>query len=135
MERRTTTTTTSHSLTSSSTTTGDRTDRIRQQDWKILLRDYEQKVNRPTPYIAQQLLKWYDKMDVNAVLYAINETAGAPRPSWAYCNAILTRVSHDYLAGRNYRNFDDSYHITLSVIKNRTWEIEQQIENEKEAWK
>lgn len=124
--KRTTTTTSTHSLSSSTTTAGD-TDRIRQQEWKILLQDYEQKVNSPTPYIAQQLLYWYNKLDINAVSYAITETAGAPRPSWAYCNAVLTRVNRDYCAGKNYRSFDDSYHITPRLLKIRTEEMEREM--------
>lgn len=126
MKTKSTTTTSTHSL-SSSTTTGGSTDRIRQQEWKILLQDYEQKVNSPTPYIAQQLLYWYNRLDINAVSYAITETAGAPRPSWAYCSAVLTRVSRDFSAGRNYKSFNDSYHITPRLLKIQTEEMERKM--------
>lgn len=117
----TTTTTTSSSTTTTTTTTTptttDHAEEIRQNDWEILLDEYTNAINRPTMFIANRLLTWYDELGADAVSYAITETAGAPRPSWAYCEAILRRVAIDQRIGRDYYKRNDTRYLSHGAAK------------------
>lgn len=53
---------------------------------------YEMYMGRPcTPGLAMQLEAWAEQIHEDVVEYAIIEASCAPRPSWAYINAILQK--------------------------------------------
>lgn len=73
----------------------------KQKILQEICREYEQSVNKTTKFIEIQLTQWLQLFngEPDAILYAISETAAAPRPSWAYCNAILKRIYQERQEG------------------------------------
>lgn len=61
-------------------------------EYQFLLTKYEQCVNKPSPYIRKRIADYLDLLWDDEIDYAIEQTAGAPRPSWSYCEAILKRL-------------------------------------------
>ncbi len=60
----------------------------------------------PSRSVQSELRYWLTRMHINAVCYAIRETAYAPNPSWYYCRAILRRLVTSHLTGAE-DNYDD----------------------------
>ena len=63
---------------------------------------FEYYIGPASPYILQQLEAWLDLLGYEPVAYAITATGDAPRPTWAYCKAILKRVAQDIADGKDY---------------------------------
>lgn len=89
----------------SSTTTGARTHvRVRESHAQMLYGQYKdacmyyaESFRRSiTPIIQRQIADWIKAGITGEVIHmAIDETQMAPRPSWAYCAAILRRCERD----------------------------------------
>lgn len=45
---------------------------------------------------------WLSLLGYDPLVYAITATGDAPRPTWAYCKAILKRVAQDIADGKDY---------------------------------
>ena len=102
-ETNTTTTTTTTATTTTTTTT--------EEALELIAEAYMDSVGRRMPGIArEECMGFMDaRMAPAVILLALDETAAAPRPSWAYCRAILSacaregiRTAEDYRA-RNAR--------------------------------
>lgn len=88
----TSTTTSSTTPSSSSTTTRARVREEWQQTIELVMAEAEQSIGqRVTPYIRQELVGWLHMMAPEVIIYALHETARAPRPAWRYTQAILAR--------------------------------------------
>ena len=93
------------SSTSSSTTTGARAHaRTRESAAQMLYGQYQdacqyyaESFRRSiTPIIQRQIAEWIKGgITAEVVRMAIDETQMAPRPSWAYCAAILRRCENE----------------------------------------
>jgi len=102
-EKTTTTTTTSSStggggglLTDCSMLTDDFLPNACSNDEFLMICDeFERSIGPMSLYIRSRLKEWCKTLDSLDVSYAIGETAGAPRPSWRYCEAILWRLYKD----------------------------------------
>lgn len=101
-ETNTTTTTTTTTATTTTTT---------EEALELIAEAYMDSVGRRMPGIArEECMGFMDaRMAPAVILLALDETAAAPRPSWAYCRAILNacaregvRTAEDYRA-RNAR--------------------------------
>lgn len=88
-QSKTTSTTATHSPLTSTTNAHTRARNGYEQE--TVRSEYRLCVGQITDYIAYQLDAWLERAGREILLYAIHETAMAPRPSWRYCLAILTR--------------------------------------------
>lgn len=78
---------------------------IRPTDAQILpdaVSKFEYYIGPVTPYVLQQLEAWLTLLGYEPLVYAITATGDAPRPTWAYCKAILKRIAQDIADGRDY---------------------------------
>ncbi len=102
-EKTTTTTTTSTTtggggglLTDCSALEGQFLPNVRsEEEFSLVCDEYERSIGPMSLYIRSRLKERCKTLDYVDVSYAIGETAGAPRPSWRYCEAILWRLYQD----------------------------------------
>ncbi|MBP3453111.1 MAG: hypothetical protein J6M20_05300 [Clostridia bacterium] len=90
-----TTTTSTTTSTSSSTTTSSSSIYEELEDIKAA---YQDAIGRPMPqsiasYVQQEIIMGH--MDAHDIQYALAETAMAPRPSWRYAMAIISRLQRE----------------------------------------
>lgn len=64
-------------------------------EFLMICDEFERGIGPMSLYIRRRLKEWCEALDYPDVSYAIGETAGAPRPSWRYCEAILWRLYKD----------------------------------------
>jgi DNA replication protein DnaD len=89
------------SSTTSSTSSSTSRARARTREERAVKLVYEYWSQATGIYLApiiKEELKLYvldPRIGVEGVTYAIDETTAAPRPSWAYCRAILLRMNED----------------------------------------
>ena len=99
---------TSTTLETSSTTTRaracareeERKEREREERVDLLAIEYRACVGPTTDYIRAQLRYWLDLTCEEVLTYAIHQTAMAPRPSWRYMLAILSRCQRQGVTAR-----------------------------------
>lgn len=58
---------------------------------------YENHIGNMTPYIAESINEWLDKVDGSLILYSISEAVNHGNPFWSYCEGI---IKNHYAAGR-----------------------------------
>ena len=58
---------------------------------------YENHIGNMTPYIADSINGWLNKVDGSLILYAISEAVSHGNPFWSYCEGI---IKNHYAAGR-----------------------------------
>lgn len=93
-------TTSSSSSSSSSSSTTPRA-RTREEDvFEFIITEAANCVGMVTPYIRQEIAGWLSMVEPQVVLYAIHQTAMAPRPAWRYTHAILLRCRRDGVTGK-----------------------------------
>lgn len=63
---------------------------------------FEYFIGPVTPYVLKQLEAWLALLGYDPLVYAITATGDAPRPTWAYCKAILKRIAQDIADGKDY---------------------------------
>lgn len=70
---------------------------MKYDQYQDCCRYFEMNFRRQVPFIVQQQLADLIKNDMSAdvIRVAMDETQMAPRPSWAYCAAILRRFERD----------------------------------------
>lgn len=84
-------------FTATSTSTSSATQAQQYADEMQRITDaYQQAIGTPTPAIQKAALDALAiGVDVRYILYAINETGRAPRPSWRYTMAIIGRLMRE----------------------------------------
>lgn len=63
-----------------------------EDEFSSLCAEYERSIGTMSLFVKGRLKEWLGTLDVYSISYAIGEAAGAPRPSWRYCEAILWRL-------------------------------------------
>lgn len=63
-----------------------------EEEFSALCGEYERSIGNLSLFVKSRIREWLGSMDVYSISYAIGEAAGAPRPSWRYCEAILWRL-------------------------------------------
>ena len=101
----TTATTTAEGRTTSASTTRTRTcARAREEEIaeqvSLLAMEYRAFVGPTTDYILTQLRYWLELTSDEVMTYAIHQTGMAPRPSWRYMLAILSRCQRQGVTAR-----------------------------------
>lgn len=96
MSEKSNTTTTTSSTTSTTSTTTKKT--ITRYDMSLIETEYRDAIGHTMP---QSIANWVQSeillghMDTEDILYALHETAMAPRPSWRYAMAIIRRLQKE----------------------------------------
>lgn len=114
-ESRTTTTTNTGSSSDSSTNA-----RTRAREDVIICTMRDCLGVEPTPFLLQNASWWLRQFndDERILMYALHQTAMAPRPSWRYTVAILTRCRNEGVTGDSLQLDDDLR--GLGLIKSYT---------------
>ncbi len=63
-----------------------------EEEFSALCGEYERSIGNLSLFVKTRIKEWLGSLDVLSISYAIGEAAGAPRPSWRYCEAILWRL-------------------------------------------
>lgn len=63
-----------------------------EEQFSALCDEYERSIGNLSLFIKARIKEWLGTLDIFSISYAIGEAAGAPRPSWRYCEAILLRL-------------------------------------------
>lgn len=91
ISRSSSTTTTSRSS-STTTTKEEKSEEEREHELDMCIDEYTECIGRkPNRVITDQLSFWLGKVDVQVIIAALQATAEAPNPAWAYTKAILMR--------------------------------------------
>ena len=106
----TTTTTTTATTTAEGRTTSASSTRVRTcahareeeitEQVSMLAMEYRAFVGPTTDYILTQLRYWLELTSDEVMTYAIHQTGMAPRPSWRYMLAILSRCQRQGVTAR-----------------------------------
>lgn len=121
---RTTATTTAEGRTTSASTTRARTcARAREEEIaeqvSLLAMEYRAFVGPTTDYILAQLRYWLELTSDEVMTYAIHQTGMAPRPSWRYMLAILSRCQRQGVTARQAAADDALTYAGMSSLYQR----------------
>lgn len=120
----TTTTTTPEGIRTSASTTRTRTcARAREEEIaeqvSLLAMEYRAFVGPTTDYILAQLRYWLELTSDEVMTYAIHQTGMAPRPSWRYMLAILSRCQRQGVTARQAAADDALTYAGMSPLYQR----------------
>lgn len=115
--------------TTTTTTTGGGCTPSITEEFTSIVTQFEKGVTVPSQFIYEALFDYYTEQPSAYLIYAIRETACAPRPSFMYFKAIMNRLIREHpdpdqlirprVREQRYqqREYSDSYSMTPRMLE------------------